>query len=212
MPSSLPPIQQDFHTFQPASVSPSLRGIRLRQSETMSTAASATHVEASIRDWLSKQAKPLVHKHKHKVHLGSKLKSLEGHEGSNLHWDEIVEHGKWSINVIFDPPLSKSMSLEAAQAALSHIAMDSTPMPGFGPHEHWDVYPQVPVSSFKEGVTVTAWDGERMGLHVESHFFALYGRRTDVHPPGCGSMPEGTYVHIRQKFDFVMDVDAPVEI
>lgn len=65
------------------------------------------------------------------------LKSLPGHTGSNLHLDDAGSG--WSLNVGFSPALSRSSTLEEARQALTWVALNRVPLPGYQAPAGWQV-------------------------------------------------------------------------
>eukprot|EP00993_Chasmostoma_nieuportense_P004616 NODE_5275_length_676_cov_13.473588_g5112_i0.p2 GENE.NODE_5275_length_676_cov_13.473588_g5112_i0~~NODE_5275_length_676_cov_13.473588_g5112_i0.p2 ORF type:complete len:197 (+),score=75.22 NODE_5275_length_676_cov_13.473588_g5112_i0:58-591(+) len=107
--------------------------------------------------------------------------------------------------------LKPSSTLAEAQQALQHFALDRLTLPEFEPLPHWDISPRTPISSFKEGVTLTHFGEGRIALEVRSTFFAIGGQRTDIEVPACARSPPGSYFQLRQDFPFHLTIEMPFE-
>ncbi|MCO4747663.1 MAG: hypothetical protein KC912_22900 [Proteobacteria bacterium] len=116
-----------------------------------------------------------------------------------------------SLTLVFSEPLSPAMSLDDVRTRFQSIALDRLPTPGLK-RDGWRFSPRTPVSSFSEGVEVTAYTGERIQLTVDTRFYAVSGDRggDDCSPPADGSMPEHCYAQVRQKLRGRIAVNLPM--
>jgi hypothetical protein len=105
--------------------------------------------------------------------------------------------GKVYIGIGFSKAPRIDASLDELRATFAHVALDRVPVPGIEA-VGWETRLQTPISSFKKGVTLEAWEGGVLRLRVQTEFFAAYGRRTDILVPADAGYPEGTYFQIRK--------------
>ncbi len=122
----------------------------------------------------------------------------------------ILSHGGWYITLGFSGPITADTSLETVQERLLYVAMDRLPTPGLEV-EGWDIKPRTPTSSIrdKEAISITAFEDGKITLHVETEFFALYGRDPSVRVPADAASPPGSYFQIRRAFPLQLTVEAP---
>lgn len=172
-------------------------------------AADQGAAEAQAKAWLAAHPKGVVTTYSPCSGAGQ-LKSLSGHAGSNMRFSSGMGSQKWSLNLGFEPAISKASSLQQVQSSFKWLAVDRVPLTSLGPVPGWEVYPQVPVSSFEEGVTITGFSGSKISLKVQSRFFAIYGSRTDVDPPADAGMPQGTYFQLRHNIPMDLTLELPI--
>eukprot|EP01010_Urceolus_cornutus_P001261 NODE_1791_length_755_cov_292.771955_g1392_i0.p1 GENE.NODE_1791_length_755_cov_292.771955_g1392_i0~~NODE_1791_length_755_cov_292.771955_g1392_i0.p1 ORF type:complete len:211 (+),score=69.45 NODE_1791_length_755_cov_292.771955_g1392_i0:62-634(+) len=114
-----------------------------------------------------------------------------------------------NINIGFDAEVSAASGLEEVRERLSFVALDQLPMPGFDCPSGWKIKPCTPVSSFKDGVTIHAFENGRIRYTVETKFFAVTGNVPSRQVP-CRASPPGTFVSVERSFKGVIDVDLPM--
>ena len=102
-------------------------------------------------------------------------------------------------------------SLDQLRSAFSFIALDRLPVPGLqGVPSQWQIYPQTPMSSFTEGVTLEKYDPttQILQLRVQTQFFAIYGTVPQKHPLADAPSPRGTYLQVRRDIQGDIRVQA----
>lgn len=100
-----------------------------------------------------------------------------------------------------DKALNKNSTLEQLRASFNFVALDRLPTPGLdGVPSQWEIYPQTPVSSFSEGVTLEQYDASTQVLqvNVQTKFFAIMGSLPQDNRIACGRAPKGTYLQVRR--------------
>eukprot|EP01013_Petalomonas_cantuscygni_P027504 TRINITY_DN5050_c0_g1_i1.p1 TRINITY_DN5050_c0_g1~~TRINITY_DN5050_c0_g1_i1.p1 ORF type:complete len:250 (+),score=14.04 TRINITY_DN5050_c0_g1_i1:90-752(+) len=127
------------------------------------------------------------------------------------------------IGVGWKGPLASSggvTTLDALNSTLQHVAFDKIPVPLVSMRErfpHWNLRLVTRVSSFSDGVHITAFDPDTRAVtvHVDTEFFQVHGQRSDVLLPGCGPAPEGSYCSVRRNIraavTFTGSVPAPAD-
>jgi hypothetical protein len=110
-----------------------------------------------------------------------------------------------------DENLTKNSSLDQLRSSFNFIALDRLPVPGLdGVPSQWQIYPQTPISSFSEGVTLEQYDPNTqvLQLTVKTNFFAIYGTVPQQHPIACGRAPKGTYLQVRRDIEGIIKINA----
>jgi hypothetical protein len=100
-----------------------------------------------------------------------------------------------------DSNLSPNSSLDQLRSSFNFIALDRLPVPGLtGVPSKWEIYPQTPVSSFSEGVTLEQYDPSTqiLQLNIQTSFFAIMGNLPQENRIACGPAPKGTYLQVRR--------------
>jgi hypothetical protein len=114
-----------------------------------------------------------------------------------------------------DENLTKAASLDQLRSSFSFIALDRLPLPGLnGIPSQWEVYPQTPMSSFSEGITLDQYDPNTqiLKLTVQTKFFAIYGNIPQV-PMLCDApAPEGTYLQVRRDIQGAIKIAAKLPL
>ena len=78
----------------------------------------------------------------------------------------IFQKPGWHINLGFSEEISADTPLKELQSRLKHVALDQLPTPGLAV-SGWEIRPQTPVSSFKDGVEIVGFsDGEFRGRNT----------------------------------------------
>ena len=104
------------------------------------------------------------------------------------------------------------MSAEALQKHLSYVALDRLPTPGFAV-KGWLLTPQASVSSFKEGVKVTGYNGERIQLEINAKFYGVSGQNVGPdcgEPPADAPMDPRCFFVVREAFTGHITVDLSI--
>ena len=117
----------------------------------------------------------------------------------------------WYLTLGFDGKLTPDMTAAQVQQKLKYVVLDRLPIaeikaPG------WEIRPQTPVSSFKEGVKITSFEDGRIQFKVETRFFAIYGRDPSVLVPADAPTPPHAYFQIRKNFPLNLTMDAPLKL
>ena len=122
----------------------------------------------------------------------------------------ILSHDGWSITLGFSGPITADMPLETVQERLSSVAMFRLPTPGLEV-EGWDFQPKIRTYFIhdKEAIAITSFEDGKITLHVETEFFALYGRDPSMSNPGDAIMRPGSYFQILRAFPLQLTVEAP---
>ncbi|CAF1469453.1 unnamed protein product [Adineta steineri] len=100
-----------------------------------------------------------------------------------------------------DDNLTKNSSLDQFRSSFNFVALDRLPIPGLdGVPSQWNIYPQTPMSSFSEGVTLEHYDPntQTLQIHIQTKFFAIYGSVPQEHPMMDAAAPNGTYLQVRR--------------
>ncbi len=108
-----------------------------------------------------------------------------------------LQDGDLSIGIGFSQPPKKDTSLEEMRATLRHIALDRMPVPGVR-MEGWETQLQTPRSSFRQGVSIESWKDGVLRVRVQTQFFAINARRTDILVPADAAMPKASFFQIRR--------------
>ncbi|CAF3325825.1 unnamed protein product [Rotaria socialis] len=98
------------------------------------------------------------------------------------------------------------------QQNFSYIALNKLPLPGLDVPSNWEVYPQTPMSSFREGVQIDEYENHRLHLTISTRFFAIYGHEIQEHPIMDKSAEEGTYLQVRHDIEGFIKVNLPLMI
>jgi len=110
--------------------------------------------------------------------------------------------------------LTKDSSLDQFRSNFNFIALDRLPVPGLdGVPPQWNIYPQTPISSFSEGVTLDQYDPNTqiLQLTIQTHFFAIYGSVPQQHQLACGPAPKGTYLQVRRDIQGLIKLHAKLD-
>ncbi|CAF2390654.1 unnamed protein product [Rotaria sp. Silwood2] len=111
----------------------------------------------------------------------------------------------------FNEGLTKDSSLEQFRSNFNFIALDRLPVPGLdGVPSQWQIYPQTPISSFSEGVTLEQYNSNTqiLQLNVQTRFFAIYGNIPQNPPIACAPAPKGTYLQVRRDIQGIIKLKA----
>jgi hypothetical protein len=114
------------------------------------------------------------------------------------------------ISIGFNKDVLPSSTVQDLQSSLGYVSLDEVPMPGFNYPSGWDIYPQTPSSSFKDGVTIVSYQNGRLHFKVNTRFFAVYGRLRRVKVPAGGSTPKHAYFQVRKDINGLIDVNMPL--
>jgi hypothetical protein len=118
--------------------------------------------------------------------------------------------GPWWVSFVFKgDDITADTPVETLRKRFWIVALDRLPTPGLD-LPGWEVRPQTPTSSFKEGVEILAYGDGRIKLQVKTSFFALYGRDPSILVPADAPSPPGSYFQIRRPFPLDLTIDAPV--
>lgn len=121
----------------------------------------------------------------------------------------VLNQDGWYVNLGFEGKIDKTTPLKDLEAKFKYIALDRVITPGLDV-PGWEVRPQTPVSSFKEGVDFVSLENGQLTVKVKTKFFALYGRNPNVLVPADAPSPKGSYFQIRQGFPLDLTLTAPV--
>jgi len=113
-----------------------------------------------------------------------------------------------------DENLTKNSSLDQFRSSFNYIALDRLPVPGLdGVPPQWNIYPQTPISSFSEGVTLDQYDPNTqiLQLTIQTLFFAIYGSVPQQHRMACGPAPKGTYLQVRRDIQGLIKLHAKLD-
>jgi hypothetical protein len=113
-----------------------------------------------------------------------------------------------------DEGLTKDSSLNQLRSNFNFIALDRLPVPGLdGVPPQWNIYPQTPISSFSEGVTLDQYDPNTqiLQLTIQTRFFAIYGSVPQQHQLACGPAPKGTYLQVRRDIQGLIKLHAKLD-
>ena len=125
------------------------------------------------------------------------------------HHSESVD-GPISISIRFYKDILPSSTVQDLQSSLGYVALQKVPMPGFNYPSGWDIYPQTPYSSFKDGVTIVSFQNGRLHFKVNTRFFAVYGKLRHVKVPSDASTPNYAYFQVRRDINGFIDVNMPL--
>jgi len=114
----------------------------------------------------------------------------------------------WWVSLAFHGELSAKTPLETLRKRFWYIALDRLPTLGLD-LPGWEVRPQTPTSSVKQGVEILAYGDGKIKLRVRTKFFALYGRDPSVLVPADAPAPPGSYFQIRKEFPLDLTLEAP---
>jgi hypothetical protein len=159
-------------------------------------------ITARIESWLDK--------HNNKIDLDLTKDPID----FNQHSANLFTGSKPQVAITLgfkDENLTKNASLDQLRSAFDFITLDRLPVPGLdGVPSQWQIYPQTPISSFSEGVTLEQYDSKTqiLKLTVQTNFFAIYGNVPQVHPIACGRAPKGTYLQVRRDIQGVIKIAA----
>ena len=93
---------------------------------------------------------------------------------------------------------------DALGASIRYWLIDEVPLPI--ELDGWAVRLMTPVSSYRDGISVTSWDGDVAEFRMSGSFFALHAQRSgpDCVPPADASMPEACFVHLERNLPFTL--------
>ena len=130
-------------------------------------------------------------------------------KGTGAHFPNSDEYGEIYMSISFAKKVSPTSTVQELQDNLKFVALDKLPMPGFTGPSGWSIHPSTPVSSFKEGVTITSFENGRMRYKIDTRFIAVYGN-IPAQQPGCGASPPGTFLQVRKDFRGLIEVNMPL--
>jgi hypothetical protein len=119
-----------------------------------------------------------------------------------------LQEADWRVSLLFKGELTPETPLETLKNNFLHVTLDSLPTPGLT-LPGWEVRPQTPTSSFKQGVEILAFQDGKIKLRVQTTFFALYGRDPSVNVPADASAKPDSYFQIRKDFALDLELEAP---
>lgn len=119
-----------------------------------------------------------------------------------------LEESGWWVSLAFHGELSPETPLETLKKEFWYVTLDRLPTPGLD-LPGWEVRPQTPSSSIKEGVEILAYRDGKIKLRVRTKFFALYGRDLSIVVPADAPVPNGSYFQIRKEFPLDLTIEAP---
>ena len=117
----------------------------------------------------------------------------------------------WRVTLGFSQRLAADDSIKTVRQRFKFVALDQLPTPGLE-LPGWNVRPQTPVSSFKDGVEILQYGDGRIKLRIRTNFFAIYGRDPSVRVPADAPSPEGSYFQIRKNFPLDLTLDVPISM
>jgi hypothetical protein len=159
-------------------------------------------IKSSIESWLDT--------HNNKLELDLTKDPIEFNQLSSTLFNG--NNSQVAITLGFkDEGLTKNSSLDQFRSNFDFIALDRLPIPGLdGVPSQWQIYPQTPVSSFSEGVTLKQYDSNTqiLQLKIETRFFAIYGSVPQENLIACAPSPKGTYLHVERDIQGVIKLRA----
>ncbi|CAF1158643.1 unnamed protein product [Rotaria sordida] len=158
-------------------------------------------IVSRIESWLN------THQNRLELDLTNESIPFEEHSGALF----TANQGQVSVTLGFNDGVTKDSSIEKLRSKFNFIALDRLPVPGLdGVPSKWQIYPQTPVSSFSEGVTLEQYNSNTqiLQLTVETKFFAIYGNIPQVPQIGCGAAPKGTYLQVRRDIQGIIKLKA----
>lgn len=150
-------------------------------------------IESKINHWLD------THGNKLELDLTSTPIPFRHHSETLFTSEEQIQ----STLGFKDANLSSNDSLDKFRSNFNFITLDRIPVPGLeGIPANWQIYPQTPMSSFSDGVTIESYDASTqiLQIHIETNFFAIYGRLPQTRMMADARAPEGTYLQVRRDF------------
>ena len=106
---------------------------------------------------------------------------------------------------------TKNSSVAEFRDKFNFLAFDRLPCPGLeGVPSQWIIYPQTPMSSFSEGVTIEQYDPNTqvLSMEIQTNFFAIYGKVPQKYPIADAASPKGTYLQVRRDIQGVVHLRA----
>ncbi|CAF0896526.1 unnamed protein product [Rotaria sp. Silwood1] len=159
-------------------------------------------IKSRIESWLD------THKNKLEIDLTNESIPFEQHSGNLF----TSKKNQVAITLGFnDEGLTKDSSIEQFRSNFNFIALDRLPVPGLdGIPSQWQIYPQTPISSFSEGVTLEQYNlnTQTLQLNVHTKFFAIYGNIPQNPQMACAPAPKGTYLQVRRDIQGIIKVKA----
>ncbi|CAF2041816.1 unnamed protein product [Rotaria magnacalcarata] len=152
----------------------------------------------------------LLDTHKNKLEIDLTHETIE----FNQHSGSLFTGSKPQVTITLgfnDEGLTKDSNLTQFVANFNFIALDRLPVPGLdGVPSQWQIYPQTPISSFSEGVTLEQYDPNTqiLKLSVQTGFFAIYGSVPQKHLIADARAPKGTYLQVRRDIQGVIKLNA----
>jgi hypothetical protein len=121
-----------------------------------------------------------------------------------------LEQSDWWVSLVFRGELTPETPIETLKNNLLYVTLDRLPTPGLD-LPGWNIHPQTPISSFKEGVEILAYRDGKIKLRVRTKFFALYGHDPSIIVPGDAPAPPDSCFEIRNEFPLDLRLEAPFE-
>ncbi|NQT38633.1 MAG: hypothetical protein HQ581_14145 [Planctomycetes bacterium] len=168
------------------------------------TGAEAEKAAAQWLDGLGKDGLVLVEKAGKADEPGFVGRNVIGRQSTVF----VLHKPGWYMSLGFSDVIEPGTPPATVRERLKYVALDRLPTPGLDV-PGWEIRPQTPVSSFKDGVEIVGYAEGRIQLRVKTKFFALYGRNPNVLVPADAPMPPGTYFQIRKGFPLDLTIDAP---
>ena len=116
--------------------------------------------------------------------------------------------------ISFSKPVCPTTTIEALRNSLDFVTLDKIPLPGFDCPPNWEIFPQTPVSSFKDGVKIVSYENGRLHYMIDTKFFSISGHLigTWFTPGGCNPPPPpGSCFSIEEDIRGIIDVDMPIK-
>jgi len=149
-------------------------------------------IKSRIQSWLDKN------ENKFELDLTKKIITLNRHYGSLFTSDE----PQVAMTIAFeDQDLTKYCSIDELRSSFCFIALDRLAIPGLeGVPSEWEIYPQTPISSFSDGVTLEEYDSttQILELSIQTEFVSLYGYLPQTIRVANRPIPKTNYLQIRR--------------
>jgi hypothetical protein len=117
----------------------------------------------------------------------------------------------WRVTLGFSDVIDADTPLSVVRKRLKYVALDRLPTPGLEV-PGWVIWPRTPTSSFHDGVQIVDFRDGRIQVHIQSGFFALYGRDPSVLVPADAPSPPDAYFMIRRRFGLDLKMEAPLSM
>jgi hypothetical protein len=123
----------------------------------------------------------------------------------------LLQRDGWQLTLGFAGKIDKTTPIDEARAKFKYIALDRVPTPGLVA-PGWEVFPQTPVSSFRDGVELVSLEQGVLKIHVQTNFFAIYGRNPSVPLASDAPAPKDAYFQLREKLLLDLTLSAPLSV
>ena len=175
-------------------------------------------IESNVKEWLKGNNNTIEGKFTAETPANGLVEQdfvARKENGPTFAHSSVSEQGQEIYFLIsFSEQVYPTTTIEELRNSLDFVTLDKIPLPGFDCPPDWEICPQTPVSSFKEGVKIVSYENERLHYVIDTKFFSISGHLKGpwFTPGGCNPPPPpGSYFSIEENIRGIINVDMPLK-